>query len=557
MADISQFKTVDAWRAALGLLPVPLRDTIGNGPRHVLLNGSSGNFCLDFVGGVERDLQRAAAWSCDVGHYITCVEDLITVNRWEKQTREESYSCRSVIEHLHEFHRHLENTAPDRSRNIVAHVLRVFRQIRTIVGDEDNGTRSLGVFLSLLACVATDQFRIFDGNSELWGLPPEAIEYSKTIPDATWRPLWNDLSGIGRYQVLRPDFQLVIRHAAGAIFQEAHLEAQLSLDSWFPGLEGPATVALQSIPREPGIYFTPPALARTLAEEATSDIPNVSARKLLLFDPACGSGELLKECLRLLKLKGYVGSVQVLGWDRSAAAANMARFVLYWETRAWAPGSVNVEIIQQDSLTVANWPSGVDVLIMNPPFKSWLRMEPSEKEFIQGIFGSSYRPNLAMAFAYRGLSAVRDGGTLAMITPNSLFEASSGRPLRKAMGELLSPQLIVRLGEQSIFSRALVDAGMYVGKRNPVHQVPPAIVWADSRPHSVNRALRGLRRWRGAEIEPISDDGFSVYRRKDIGKTEDAWVVRDYESWITFEGVRRGDVCCRPKKYSTSGREFG
>jgi len=304
--------------------------------------------------------------------------------------------------------------------------------------------------------------------------------------------LYNDLSGVGRYQVLQPDFQLVIRHASGALFQEAHLEAQLSPDSWFPGFEGPANVRPRITPRETGIYFTPPALARTLAEEATREIPDLGTRELLIFDPACGSGELLKETLRLLKLKGHVGPVRVIGWDKSPAAIDMARFVLYWEVRAWQPGSVNVEISSRDSLAAEAWPDGVDILIMNPPFKSWQLMEPGEKEAVTLLFGSSNKPNLAMAFARRSLDVLRDGATLAMITPNSLLEASSGRPLRKAIAEILCPQLIARLGDQGVFSRALVDAGMYVGRRNPAGQIIPAIVWADSQPNSLNRALRGL-----------------------------------------------------------------
>jgi len=539
MIDLKQFRTADAWRSALGLLPIPLRDTLENGPRYVLLNGTSGNFCLDFVGGIERDHQRAAAWSCDVGHYITCVDDSIVVNRWDKQAREESYSCRSVIEKLHEFHRHLEKTTPDRSLNIVSHVLRIFRQIRTVVGDEDNGARSLKLLLTLLACTATEQYRIFDGNLDPWGLAPDAIDLSRSIPDATWRPLYNDLSGVGRYQILSPDFQLVIRHASGIIFQEAHLEAQLSANTWFPGLEGPAYVGSRTTPRESGIYFTPPALARTLAEEATADIPDTGDRELLIFDPACGSGELLKESLRLLKLKPYVGRVKVVGWDKSPAAVDMARFVLYWETRAWRPDTVKVQISAENSLMADRWPPDVDVLIMNPPFKSWQLMEPEEKAVITHLFGSSNKPNLAMAFAQRSLDVLRDGGTLAMITPNSLLEGYSGRPLRKAIAEVLSPQLIARLGDQSIFSRALVDAGMYVGKRMPNRPVAPAIVWVDSRPNSLNRALRGLRRWRGAEIEPLTEEGYSVYHRKDIGKSADPWIVRNYDSWLSFEKLRR------------------
>ncbi len=537
--DLSQFRTVDAWRGALGLLPVPLRETLENRDRYVLLNGTTGNFCLDFVGGLDRDVQRAAAWSCDVGHYITLVDETLVLNRWDRQASAETYSYRSVISQLHEFHRHLEKTTPDRSRNIVAHVLRIFRQIRTAVGEQNNGLRSLRVLLHLLASAATEQYRLTEQDFAVWGLAPEVNEVSLAIPDATWRPLHNDLTGTGRYDVLRPDFELVLRHASGAVFQDAHLEAQISPNLWLPGLETPATIDPKATPSETGTYFTPPALARTLAEEATSDLQNTLDTTLLLFDPACGSGELLKECLRLLKLKKYAGRVRVTAWDRSPIAVEMARFVLACEKRVWPADQVEVEVAQHDSLAAANWPAAVDILLMNPPFKSWQRMEPEEQSSVNRILGASNKPNLAMAFARRALDALSDRGTLAMITPNSLLEASSGRPVRQALAEMLTPQLIARLGDQSIFARALVDAGMYVGKRRPAHAVKTAILWADSRPNSLSRALRGLRRWRGAEVEPISDDGFSVYGRDDIGKTAAPWIARGYEAFNSFERIRR------------------
>ena len=53
MTPSSRFLTVEPWKAALGLLPVPLRDTDENQRKYVLMNGSSGNFCLDFVGATE------------------------------------------------------------------------------------------------------------------------------------------------------------------------------------------------------------------------------------------------------------------------------------------------------------------------------------------------------------------------------------------------------------------------------------------------------------------------------------------------------------------------
>jgi hypothetical protein len=150
MNGLEQFKMVGAWRTALGMLPVFLRGTAENQERYVLLNGSKGNFCLDFLGGIDQTSQRIAAWSSDVGHYITVAGDLVVVNRWEKGATEERFSYRSVCQRLPEFHRHLEKSTPDQSRNIVNHVLAVFRRIRTVAGEQNNGLRSLRMLLHLL-----------------------------------------------------------------------------------------------------------------------------------------------------------------------------------------------------------------------------------------------------------------------------------------------------------------------------------------------------------------------------------------------------------------------
>ena len=543
-----QFKAVGAWEAALGSLPVPKREHPNNGQRYVLLNGTTGNFCLDFNGGVEKNTQRNEAWSCDVGHYVTCVNDTVVVNRWDKQN-EEVYSLRSIISQIHEFHNHLEKTSPDRSRSIAPHVLRVFGQIRTALEEENSALRSLRVLLHLFASVATDQRRL-DRDLEIWGLTPEILEASDAIPNATWIPLYNDLSGIGRSDDLRPDIELILRHSSGTVFQEAHVEAELYAMRSLPGMELPARVHARAIPSEAGIYFTPPALARTLAQEATRDVqPTAEGTELVLFDPACGSGELLKECLHLLGLQGYSGRIRVIGWDKSASAVDMARFVLAWEKRTWRNDQVTVEIVLQDSLAGAQWPANVDILVMNPPFKSWLRMSPDEQEAVIRITGASYRPNLAIAFAHLALAVLRDGGVLAMITPNSLFEASSGRSVRAALAEVLTPQLIARLGEQTVFARALVDAGIYVGKRILNNSAAKTtVLWADSRPNSLNRALRGLRKWRAVDGEPLADEGFSVYQRDDIGKSAGPWVAREYKSWITYKSIRNTKRVVSAKK---------
>jgi predicted RNA methylase len=483
-----------------------------------------------------------------VGHYVTIDEESVLVNRWDRPAMEEKYSSRSVLARLHEFHRHLEKATPDRSKNIINHVIRIFRQVRAALRDKDDGRRSLQILLYLLASSAVGEQRT-NLDPRVLGLSEEAVERSKEISAISWDALFRDLVGTGRYDVPRPEIDLVLRHAAGSLFQEAHLEIRLPSNFWLPGLEQPGKIAATSQPTETGVYFTPPAIARTLAEEAIRGVSAGIRDSIQIFDPACGSGELLKECLRLLKLRGHQGPIRVVGWDRSDASVDMARFVLSWEKRYWPVGQVEMELTTIDSVTVNAWPSA-DLVIMNPPFQSWQQMEPAQQEAVTGILGAKLRnkPNLAMAFALRGLHSIKDGGVLAMVAPNSLLEAASGKEVREAMAAILSPLLVAKLGDQNIFARVLVDAGMYVGKREPIDHPLSAILWADSQPNSLSRALRGLRRWRGAEVEPLTDDGFSVYLRSDVGTTGAPWVARGYDAWVSYEQVRRDKRMVSAKK---------
>ena len=245
--------------------------------------------------------------------------------------------------------------------------------------------------------------------------------------------------------------------------------------------------------------------------------------------------------------------------------------VLSLEKRSWAAQTLLVEMLEQNSLT-AEWPN-TDLLVMNPPFKSWQLMDADEQASVNAVLGSSIRPNLAMAFAHRPVNSVQSGGTLAMIAPNSLLDGDAGRATRESLADAFYAQLVARLGEQTVFSRALVDAGIYVGRRKPADAVEPAVLWTDSRPKSLrNYALRGLRQWRGSEEQPLSGEGFSVYHRQDIALSGDPWKARGYASWSLFrdltargnvitagkifdidQGVRLGnDVFIVPKRYVES-----
>ncbi len=341
---------------------------------------------------------------------------------------------------------------------------------------------------------------------------------------------------------LRPLPDVVLRHAAGLLFQEAHYEAvvfdqrQLSLYPVLPPQARLGTRERTSV----GVYFTPPAIARTLCEEARRHVPS-NARSLTIFDPACGSGEFLREALRQLRLAEFTGDIRVLGWDISAAAVSMARFALNWETRMLT-GKATATIEQRDSLDQRPWPAS-DIVLMNPPFVSWLDLPKDRAQQLKALLDglTSHRPDLASVFLWRGIQSLTPQGVLGAVLPASLLDGESVRDLRHAVAERAIPTLIAKLGSHHLFHGAAVDTALFVAAKQP--QTDPALVWADYRSSSSSAALRSLRRYRAMAPPsiPIEGLGFSVYGTQPIAGV-DKWVPRPYQSWRRLQQVSASTV---------------
>ncbi len=533
---------IDLWRTELGLFPVPLFDDQQKEQTFVLLNGARGNFCLDFGRFQLGDDTRNFAWSSNVGHYIALVGENIEVQRWD-QTRAsiERYSHKSVYDNLEKFHAYLENNSPRQELSIVSHVIRVFRSLRAVLGNKFDGSNSLRAFLYLLAC-ATDRAERGRLVLEDWRLSNAAVEIASAIREADWSALQDELVQGRPIDSLVPNLTLLLRHASGQLFQEAHYEAvfifqsQMMLDGFVPS---PVQVSKES--RGTGLHFTPPALARTLVEESFAAL-NKGQQAIVIFDPACGSGEFLREALRQLKLNKFGGQIKLIGWDDSEAACDMANFVLAWETRG-IRAEVTVQILCTNSLrSDQEWPKDVDLVLMNPPFVSWQDMNSLQREAVTDILGelTTRRPDLSHAFLWKASSCIRAGGVLGSILPASFLDGTSAEKLRDRLSEQMSPKLIARLGSHLLFAGAMIDTAFYVAKKEAGTKEPAVAFWADHRTSSTSAGLRALRKTRyfgGPNTYPLIKDGFSIYLNPTLGRNSNNWVPRPYSSWKLLQSL--------------------
>lgn len=517
------------WRTTLGYLPVPLKGQASE-RRFVMLNGAHGNFCLDVH---EQDTapkdRRDVAWSVDVDHYVRVHGNEVEVSRWDQAEVLRS-STADVVNNLDAFQNYLQTAKAPRDRSVVAHALGIYHRIRSMLPDESAG---LEAFLYVLHEASA-------------GASPSAMSSAGWQDMSRCEDAWRRISSSGRDRVQsdllaprsedkRPSIPLVIRHAMGRIFQEAHnlvtVSPQMSL------LEESDLIIMGKASRFSGAYFTPTPLVRTLVEQCIT--PEVLARpQLTILDPACGSGEFLRECVRQLTLHSYTGRLHIVGYDVSLPAVLMARFALAHETRGLA-NLTQVSIRHSDALAT-EWPSNVDICLMNPPYASWRSLPPEARrvlqEALQDLAGA--RPDLAFAFLLKGAECLAPGGLLGAVVPASMLDGDSAEPLRSRLDSITDKRVLVRLGNQSIFAEATVDVCLYVSGKAPSNSQEGArptdgalMIWADHSPDSSDRALRTLRSldWQPTigDVE-IERAGYSIYTSP--SGSQQSWAPRPLSS---------------------------
>ena len=546
MNQENSLSDVGVWQKELGLLPVPLYPGRDEGQPFVLLNGSRGNFCLD-IQGERRERTRSIAWSSNVSHYVSVLKDYVEVQRWDQSKSSLArYSTGSVRDNLERFHDYLEKDAPSQDLSIVSHAIRVFRSMRATLGSRHTGPEALRAFLCLLACTK-DGVERSSLVLEDWALDSQSAEIASVISEEAWGTLKDDLLYGRKVEDLESDLTLLLRHAAGQLFQEAHYEAIFVPQSQllFAGFM-PPPVDISKETTSTGLHFTPPALARSLVEEALNPIDG----SLTIFDPACGSGEFLRESLRQLELRGYPGKVKIIGWDISQAACDMAQFVLAWERRN-TEAQVEVEVRCVDSLEPHEvWPSEVTNVFMNPPFVSWQGMTKIQREIVVDVLQEvkEKRPDLSHAFLLKASLCLSKNGILGAILPSSLLDGDSAQKLRQQLSKYVSPRLLARLGSQFLFPGAMVDAAFYVAQKATTFNEESTAFWADHRFGSNSAGLRALRRLRlfGSSTRyPFLGDGFNIYQKK-LGQDGKDWSPRPYTAWAISRSLnhlpRVGDM---------------
>ena len=510
----------------VGLLNVPLfhnQDRLLE--KYALLNGSSNNLCIDAEPWRQEVDYKGIAWSAGNNNYLLFENGKCTLIRSDRPMAE-MYPLQLILDHSDEFFSYLAKEKKDYGSQIVPYVLRTFRELRHEIRTGNGGLDSLRALLYLLA------YHHDGGNVDLtgWGLE----QYDKDIADGIARNMWEMIyekfcDGIYQHgQRLTPQIDLILRHTAGKLFEEANyiacLPEQMSL---FPD----ERIRYSYKTSQDGAFFTPAYVARSIVEESLRLINLEEKQSLTIFDPACGASGFLVEALRQLKKAGFNHPVKVIAWDKAETAYKMSKFLLSFEKKEWGDLLDIDEIRLGDSLREdCEWPQNIDLLLMNPPFLAWDKIEDRDlRERMLRTIPVIGKPNLAAAFLMKATESLAQGGVLGAVVPTTLLNDQTYEGIRRQMQQNMSLRVIGGLGSY-VFETVMTYASMIVVNKVQERGDMTTVLWTNNVKGATEKGLKALRKYRYSDIK-TTDKDVSVYQRV-IGNDEQSWRIgneRDIE----------------------------
>ena len=502
-----------------------------------MLDGRGASFACSLAESQEISIENSQnwQWSADLAHHVLITPTEVQV-RSGRSTVTRKFQRGSVEDRLEEFLTFLDNSRANALPDVVSFLVQEF-QNTWAANQYSAGSEALADFLlAFHAAGQSDPTILLDSTwrhqtADQIGMDPGRFE-----ADFDAQSLVHRAKTIQERAPLRLRLvpSLVLRHAAGRLFQEAHA----ILESAQLGLFGDHSILTKPTFSPAGAYFTPVPIARLMAEWALQQWPELP-KMLTIADYACGSGVFLTEALRALERWNFSGKVRLVGRDKSEQAITMANVAIHNARRDVPKIEVEPDISQADAFD-STWPKA-HIVLMNPPFRSWERMSGPEREWVLAVTDNigRGRPDLSVGFVERALAALQPSGTLVTLIPAGVLASDSLSKWRERLLEKAFPNLIAVLGEHGLFQHALVNVGILglraAASSNNFKSWPSInVAWSSASSGAASRAIRALRR---SMIEPTPEIGSLNYGPgwSVTVTTIDAWRRRP--SWLPGAGA--------------------
>ena len=201
-----------------------------------------------------------------------------------------------------------------------------------------------------------------------------------------------------------------------------------------------------------------------------------------IYDPACGTGGMLLECVDHLKEnKEDYRTLKLYGQEKNLTSSSIARMNMFLH------GIEDFQIIRGDTLRnpgffAADGLKTFDCVIANPPFslKQWGAENWANDPYGRNIAGVPPKGNGDMAWVQHMIKSMNSTGRMTVVLPHgALFRKNAEGRIRKALIEMDLLEAVIGLGP-NIFYGTQLAACVMVFKQNKDSDKKGKILFIDA-----------------------------------------------------------------------------
>lgn len=506
----NNLNNLDTWEKSLGLSSFKLNEDKNN--VYIMLNGGSGDFCLDLEGTIENKYNLDSnSWSSSVKNYVNVKKNNIEIYNWSVNEILNA-DINTVESDFKSFYQYLQYLPKNKEVEFSNFVLKIFNKIRNYESGLNSNLNSLNLLLAILVkgTEYEDQAKSFLNEKE----SKYPLIFDKFISEYEM--------GI---EHLKPNKSLALIHSLGEIFQIAHLNilhfsTQLDIYGTFSDDIKYGKVKYTSI------HYTPNYLARFIVEE-TFEKFDLSKENIDILDPSCGSGVFLYEAVKYLKKNNYKGEINLFGYDNSEIAIRSAEFILFIEKCKNPKISYKLNIVKS---SITNEWSKYDIILMNPPFISWEKLDSDTKESLENLKNDFkiYKPNLSLAFLLKSSQSLKNEGRLGCILPTNSLNSPEYKSLRDKI-EINSQFKVVSNMGSSIFPNALVSTSLIILENKTLTYNDSVfdtnIIWTRNKKNIFQEAILEFRKIKRnkSQYNSLDENLYSIFKTDTFPFIESNW----------------------------------
>ncbi|RLA70697.1 MAG: DNA methylase [Epsilonproteobacteria bacterium] len=201
-----------------------------------------------------------------------------------------------------------------------------------------------------------------------------------------------------------------------------------------------------------------------------------------IYDPACGTGGMLLECVNDLKNNNEdYRTLKLFGQEKNLTSSSIARMNMFLH------GIEDFEILRGDTLRnpaffEADGLQTFDCVIANPPFslKEWGADNWANDPYGRNIAGVPPKGNGDMAWVQHMVKSMNSTGRMTVVLPHgALFRKGAEGKIRKALLEMDLLEAVIGLGP-NVFYGTQLAACVMVFKQNKEPEKKRKVLFIDA-----------------------------------------------------------------------------